>query len=98
MIVDTSGEGEIVVFASDYFDMLPFPMQYGVYLDFFDSVGIEIFVKGLFLPESGQKSYHFTMTNYWMTHLNNHLENRTKTRLEAQNKSIEKSNEFYNNL
>ncbi|MCG8235745.1 hypothetical protein [Tenacibaculum finnmarkense] len=93
MIVNTSCEGEIVVFASDYFDVLPIAMQYGVMVDFFDSAGIEI---GVVKNRKGTFNSWCTTDNDWDV-MSRALPTQN-TRPEARIKAIEKSNEFYNNL
>jgi hypothetical protein len=59
-------------------------MQYGVYVDFFDSVGIEIYnlktISELF-DKNNKKCYYIE---------------ELKTRPEARTKAIEKANEIYN--
>jgi len=62
--------------------------QYGVLVDFFDSVGIEIEIRRL------TKSWWGYMINYsgevdWDSYIN--------TRPQARDKAIEKANEIYNN-
>lgn len=71
-------------------------MRYGVYVDFFNSVGIEVFVKGFKFPVLDKKEYYFIITDDMMCHLNNHLLNRTKTRPEARTKAVEKANDLLN--
>ena len=83
-------------FNSEFY-ILPPSMQYGVIVDWFDSVGIEIFVKGFKFPALDKKEYYFIITDSIMCHLNNHLENRTETRTQARQKAIERANEIYNN-
>ena len=60
---------------------MPFSMAYGVYVDFFDSVGIYI--------KDSRRSYRVTNGENVFTNL--HL-----TRQEARTKAIEKANEIYN--
>ena len=67
-----------------YFEDIPQSMQYGVYVDFFDSLGIDIdvfkskFILKFYNTVNGLESYPF------------------KTRQEARTKAIEKANELYN--
>lgn len=68
---------------------LPFSMQYGVLVDFFDSVGIEIFTYKLI--QINQFSYKIGTTVYFGR------DNDFNTRPEARAKAIEKANEILNN-
>ena len=74
-----------------YFD-LPESMQFGVYQDFADSVGIEINIKkkigGLFLIQINYngKRHHYLG-----------VKNKHFTRPEARTAAIEKFNEIFNN-
>ncbi|MBE7688441.1 hypothetical protein F6A46_09355 [Tenacibaculum finnmarkense genomovar ulcerans] len=73
-------------------EQYPLSMSYGVLVDFFDSVGIELQTRNTIC--SGWKSvidavkfgeyYHESVTN--------------ETRQEARTKALEKANELYNNL
>ena len=69
---------------NDYhFSCLPESMQYGVYVDFFDSVGIDI--------EIYTTVYGFDFmikTNIFLSYF--------ETRAEARTAAIEKANEIYN--
>ena len=68
---------------SENFGRLPQSMQYGIYLDFFDSVGIVIHSK---VPlRSGEWSVYVSSSILL-----------TETRQEAREKSIIKANEIYN--
>ena len=64
---------------------LPFSMQYGVYVDFFDSVGIRI---------------NICFDKYFDVDINGNWEyagKQTETRQEAREQAILKANEIYNN-
>ncbi len=70
-----------------YFEQLPFSMQYGVYVDFFDSVGVNIYEAS---------------TSYLIHHNSEKkrgYRNKKKlsSRHEARKAAIEKANEIYNN-
>ena len=45
--INASYEGDIEVYISEHFDNLSKSMQYGVYVDFFDSVGIRISIRNI---------------------------------------------------
>lgn len=78
------------------FKGLNFAMQYGVYINFFDSIEIQIFIKGYkFFHEP--KEYYFIICNEAMIHLNNHVEDRFNTRFKTQIESIKRANKIYNN-
>jgi hypothetical protein len=66
------------------FWQIPQSMQYGVYVDFFDSVGIIIYIKPL---KSGE----------WKCYIGDNTF-VSETRQKARTKAIEKVNEFYNKL
>ena len=83
------------MYIDEIFNFLPFYMQYGVLEKFFDSIGMEIFIKG-FKFYNEPKEYYFIITNEKITHLNNHLKNRKPTRLQCQVEAIKKANELYN--
>ena len=70
-------------------DALTFSMQYGVYVDFFDSVGIDVYVAS----SPNHKSYYFSVGKLfkWET-----VTKQMETRHEARTKAIEKANEIYN--
>ena len=74
----------------DNFYMQYFSMQYGVYVDFFDSVGIELY-GGRWEVEThkGFSVLIFEEGHYDLV--------REETRHEARKKAIEKANEIYNN-
>jgi len=69
-----------------YWDDLDDSMQYGVYVDFFDSVGSEVYItNGLFDIEIRQN--RTLIDRSW---------GEVATRHEARTKAIEKVNEIYN--
>jgi len=72
-----------------FFNLLP-PFKYGVFVDFFDSVGIEITIVKSIANAIGTK---------WGWHSNVNGKNFTKTydtRPEARAKAIEKANDLFN--
>ncbi len=79
----------------EHFNISPSSMQYGVYVDFFDSVGIGI-VSNTFTI-SNETSYNFDIY-----HNGGYLSNREalkdvcKMRSEARTAAIEKANELFN--
>jgi hypothetical protein len=83
--INASYEGDMEVYVSDNFDILPKSMQYGVYVDFFDSVGIEINL----IKSRNINYYQIDDIAYTYSY-------SLKTRPEARIKAIEKANEIYN--
>jgi hypothetical protein len=69
----------------DFLEDIPFSMQYGVYVDWFDSVGINIDVK------TGGKGWYYSIfvKNYESS-------DNYYCRNEARTKAIEKACEIYN--
>lgn len=79
------------VYTTTHFKNLPFSMQYAVYLDFFDSVGIIISIEHW---ENYNNSESF---GYFKVQINQQdVSDYNDTRLEARMKAIEKANEIYN--
>jgi hypothetical protein len=78
------------------FYKLPQSMQYGVFVDFFDSVGIHIQLTPYFDSVTKVMLWFFTLENKRCVHLNSHLENKAKTRPEARTKAIDKANKLLN--
>jgi hypothetical protein len=95
--INASYEGDMEVYVSDNFDILPNSMKYGVFVDYFDSVGIYPLV----IP---------TVNAYWTFKViktipadlivtppfKNVDASDYSTLLEARTAAIEKSNEIYN--
>lgn len=73
------------------FKELPFSMQYGVYVDFFDSVGIDISIK-----LCGYMKYDYSIKDKESQSLLFTEYDWSKTRTEARTKAIEKANELFN--
>lgn len=78
----------------DCFEQLPFPMQYGVLVDFFDSVGIYI-TDGTYRLKLDKEIF------YWVIEIKNvrgreECIDTNQTRLEARTEAIKKANEIYN--
>ncbi len=68
------------------FDNLPDSMQYGVYVDWFDSIGLKIGVNPIFDDD------------YWVSVNDEEVKNvKFLNRQHARNSAIEKANEIYNN-
>ena len=91
-----SNRSKYIMFALyDYFNFiqLPHSIQYGVYVDFFDSVGIVIDVS----PNSYEKSRIGDGFEWWISKESGSVNDFTpRTRPEARTKAIEKANEIYN--
>ena len=84
--VNASYEGDMEVYASENFNILPQSMQYGVYVDFFDSVVIYI--------EDTVADY--TTPKTYLAWVNADIVKSCKTRQEARTAAIEKANKIYN--
>lgn len=69
----------------DGFNITPLSIRYGVYVDWFDSVGIKIHV----IPYNNGR--------FFIHVLSDSSGESTETRNEARTKAIEKANEIYNN-
>ena len=71
----------------EHFKLLPFPMQYGVYVDFFDSLGIYIEIMN-----------YINLSWQWSVEADNISEYDTdcKTRSDARTEGIKKANEIHN--
>ena len=67
-------------------------MQYGVYVDFFDSVGIKISIRNI------SDAYWFVINNVNTEGKKDRYEGRYMSRPEARTKAIEKANEIYNKI
>lgn len=79
------------VFGILLFYKLPFSMQYGVYVDFFDSVGVTI------SNDSCEFTNEFEAVFYQFNTCVNGVNYGWKmSRHEARTKAIEKANEIYN--
>ena len=78
-------ESEVSGAAATIWEYLDESMQYGVYVDFFDSVGIMISI----LTNVDENELFFRIDGYHM--------GRFDTRQEARTAAIEKANEIYNN-
>jgi hypothetical protein len=72
--------------------------KYGVYVDYFDSVGIHIKLTPYFDSVTKIVLWFFTLKDKRCVHLNSHLENKANTRPEARTKAIEKADKLRNDL
>jgi hypothetical protein len=70
--------------------------KYGVYEDWFDSVGMHIQLTPYFDSVKKVMLWFFTLENKRCVHLNSHLENKAKTRPEARTAAIKKADKLYN--
>ena len=82
-------ENKLVSYGYDIFYQLPQSMQYGVYVDFFDSVSLNIYVKPL-----SNKKWSVYIDDYGVHIVDYYLVK--DTRQEAREEAIEKANEIYN--
>ena len=78
-------QGESTRYNLPFFYNLSLSLQYGVYVDWFDSVGIEITTK------KNYKNGHWVMRIQGLRYMKH-----TKTRYEARTEAIKKANEIYN--
>ena len=84
----------------DVFKELPESMQYGVYVDFFDSVGINIDVCHNYILDGKNDNiivlgYYYELNAQPNIHVSQDCEDH-KTRPESRAQAIEKANEIYN--
>ncbi len=85
----------------DYDDWVkgyPNCMKFGMYVDWFDSVGVYILIKRLYSIPMENDVWYFIVTNKEGVYFNSTLdkENKSETRPQARQKAIEKANEIYN--
>jgi hypothetical protein len=73
----------------NYFSLLTNSMKYGVYVDFFDSVNLEIYIKKIAIEK-----YSIYIDNIGHHVLDNYV--FFKNLKEARTAAIEKANEIYN--
>jgi hypothetical protein len=69
-------------------------MQYGVYVDFFDSVGVYLTIDNYYHRKRTPKVYYefgYDTGNNWIA-----IKTQFKTRQEAREQAIIKANEIYN--
>lgn len=78
------------VYTTTHFYNLPLSMQYGCYVEFFDSIGIDITIEKDFV-HTGAEVY------YWNVIQSEDMNCFEMTRQEARTKAIEKATETYNN-
>jgi len=90
-----------LMFYSSYWHKLPESMQYGVLVDWFDSVGIILDVQ----PVLDYNNNCYTKVRHWMVTVfqlgiidEDFNSNKYETRPQARLKAIEKANEIYNKL
>ena len=95
----TGFETEDVVLNDHIFKHLDFTMQYGVYVDFFDSVGLILDVQ----PVLDYDEEKYTKVVYWIITVftlgikgEDYNDWEFKTRQEAREQAILKANEIYN--
>jgi len=84
------------ILIDDVWKDLPLSMQYGVFVDFFDSVGIMIDLRFIYMLQSYERIVYFKdRQNSKDTTLYNKLHD---THQEARIESIKKANELYNSI
>jgi hypothetical protein len=76
---------------NSFYGQLPPSMQYGVYVDFFDSVGIMIELR-----IEVTTLFYFSIDIYTDVSYDSFCSDNFKTRAEARKKAVEKANEIYN--
>lgn len=72
------------------FNNLPDSMKFGVYVDYFDSVGIEIHIR------AGYEDGNSDIVSEWLYGMEGVIFGYSKTRPEARIAAIEKANEIQN--
>jgi NADH:ubiquinone oxidoreductase subunit 4 (subunit M) len=75
-----------------FFYDLKYSMQYGVYVDFFDSLDVFIYIIA-WETEVGDFYFKYEIIGFWGNHS---ASLRCETRQEARDAAIEKANELYN--
>jgi len=78
---------DVETYASEHFEILPFSMQYGVLVDWFDSVGI--YIEVLIIDIEDEVQFFYDVNNFCCSE-------NFETRPPARQKAIEKANEIYN--
>jgi hypothetical protein len=73
-----------------------FSMQYGLYVDFFDSVGINIKCNGYSLGREYDRTFKYEVTNEMSSIIKDYEGGCFDTRYEARKRALEKANEIYN--
>ena len=87
VVTDVEGNKDTYYFPISYFNDYPKSMQYGVYVDFFDSVGINI--------EITNDNKH--IKTFWVDVNAKETDDiELNSRSEARTAAIEKANEIYN--
>ena len=78
------------------FWQIPFSMQYGVYVDFFDSVDIEVSAFVYTVRINNKKDWSYQIMD--STHVQREIgfERSLNSRAEARTEAIKKANEIYN--
>ena len=78
---------------TNIFDNIPFNMQYGILVDWFDSVGIDLNVKSWI--ERGVNCWLYSVGESFRpsSYINN---DNQPTRTQARQKAIEQANKIYN--
>lgn len=83
-----------VVYGLSYFYLVPFSMQWGIYQDFFESVGIDLDTYVVYKGED-YKGYSFNMM--YEKGLNNYdAQSFSNDRPEARKQAIIKANDLFN--
>lgn len=72
-----------------FWNLLPYSMQYGVYIDFFDSVGLQL---SIHCWDNNKYSFTTLKEGRYMRQYKLEVSSRHK----ARTKAIEKANEIYN--
>jgi hypothetical protein len=75
------------------FYLLPYCMKYGVYVDFFDSLDVFIYIIA-WETEGGDFYFKYEIIGFWGNHS---ASLRRDTRQEARDAAIEKADELHNN-
>ena len=90
-LIDVDGTVVVALGVLDFFKQLDVSMQYGVLVDFFDSVGIDIDV-----AKSKVKGFKVWVDDYLVNNVEYNVIQFIPTRPQARAKAIEKANEILN--
>lgn len=90
VVTDVEGNKDTYYIPVSYFNDYPQSMQYGVYVDFFDSVGIRISIRNI------GDSYWYVINYPNKKGLQDRYEGKFMSRPKARTAAIEKANEIHN--
>jgi len=97
-LFDIMGIEALVTPKINALEELPFSMQWGVYLEFFDSIGIYINVFYVFGYNEDNFNYEISLKSDELYSVNQDDDHNIYTREEAQTKAIKKANSIFNEI